>query len=53
MGEELRLVMPFLRKLFLMWEAHKWSRKARRMLDVCPSSAEWAMGRAAELMNRI
>lgn len=32
MQEELNLITAALRKLYIVWEAHKWAREARRAM---------------------
>ena len=53
MKDEARVLLTFLRRVMLMYEAHRWSRKARRLLCEYPSLAEMAMANADAILKQI
>lgn len=53
MGEEYKALVRLMRKVLLIWEAHRWSRKARRLLCEYPSLAEMAMAEADAIIKMI
>ena len=50
----LNTIEAFLRKLFVMWEAQRWSRFARKALrDMDSRAAEYALRKYDELKDMI